>query len=253
MINVKNQKVKYSVIMPAYNEADNLKTLVPYTLDVLRSQNTPFELLLINDGSSDLTGHINKQMANKYPEVRAIEHKINQGKTAAMLTGAKAARSTIVVLFETDWQYEAKDIYLLIKAFQKYDVDIVNGKRKVRADKSHRKVMSRVYNTLNTMFFNSHITDRNSGIKAFKRDVFLSLYQFDHTAFFGMHRVLLTLASEFGYKIIEVPVNHYHRRAGKSYINTHGTIVKTLHDMTKAKLMTTFKFNNGIKLRKQNN
>jgi len=253
MINVKNQKVKYSVIMPAYNEADNLKTLVPYTLDVLRSQKSPFELLLINDGSNDLTGHINKQMANKYPEVRAIEHKINQGKTAAMFTGAKAARSTIVVLFETDWQYEAKDIYLLIKTFQKYDVDIVNGKRKVRADKSHRKVMSQVYNTLNTMFFNNHITDRNSGIKAFKRDVFLSLYQFDHTAFFSMHRVLLTLASEFGYKIIEVPVNHYHRRAGKSYINTHGTIVKTLHHMTKTKLMTTFKFNNGIKLRKQNN
>ncbi len=241
-----NQKPEYSVIMPAYNEAENLQTLIPHTLKTLRSKTVPFEIILINDGSNDFTSEINKRMAKNNKEIITIDHKINQGKTAAMFSGAKIARSSIVVLFETDWQYDAEDIFLTVSSLKKYNVDIVNGKRKTRSDKSHRKAMSKVYNILNNMFFNNLITDRNSGLKAFKKDIFLKLYQIDHSAFFGMHRVLLTIAYEMGYSIIEIPVNHYNRRAGESYINAHGTVIQTLHDITKAKLITSFKLN-GLK------
>ena len=122
-------------------------------------------------------------MARKYSEIKAIDHEKNLGKTAALYTGLKNSLGSTVVLFETDWQYDPKDIYKLVKALKKHNVDIVNGKRKIRADVSHRKVMSKLYNVINHMFAGTVITDRNSGIKAFKKKVLHHLYELDVEVF----------------------------------------------------------------------
>lgn len=230
----------YSVIMPAYNEYQNLKTLIPATVNALRAKKIKFEAVVINDGSKDETGKIIDEMAKRYKEIRALHHPKNLGKTAAMQTGFKAAKGDIVVLFETDWQYDCRDIPPMVKKLRKEGVDIVNGKRVGRADKPHRKVMSKVFNRIHYLLFKSSITDNNSGLKAFKKNVALKLYTLDPTGFYGMHRILLTLATLAGYKAVEVPVRHYARKAGKSYINPHIIVFQTLHDIIKLRIMATF-------------
>lgn len=230
----------YSVIMPAYNEYHNLKTLIPATVNALRTKKMEFEAVVINDGSKDETGKLIDEMAEKYEEVRPLHHPKNLGKTAAMQTGFKRAKGDIVVLFETDWQYDAQDIPTMVKKLREENVDIVNGKRVGRADKPHRKLMSKVFNRIQHLLFKTGVTDNNSGLKTFKKDVALKLFTLDPTGFYGMHRVLLTLATLSGYKIIEVPVRHYPRKAGKSYINPHIIVFQTLHDIIRLRIMATF-------------
>jgi len=230
----------YSVIMPAYNEYHNLKTLIPVTVNALRAKKMKFEALIINDGSKDETRKLIDEMAEKYKEVHALHHPKNLGKTSAMQTGFKAAKGDIVVLFETDWQYDAQDIPPMVKKLREENVDIVNGKRVGRADKPHRKLMSRIFNIIQNLLFGTGVTDNNSGLKAFKKEIALRLYTLDPTGFYGMHRVLLTLATLSGYKIVEAPVRHYARKAGKSYINPHIIVFQTLHDIIRLRIMATF-------------
>ncbi len=230
----------FSVIMPAYNEYENLKTLIPATVNAIRAKKMKFEAVIINDGSKDETGKLIDEMAEKYKEVRPLHHPKNLGKTAAMQTGFKAAKGDIVVLFETDHQYCPEDIPPMVKKLREKNVDIVNGKRTGRADKPHRKLMSKVFNRIQNLLFKTSVTDNNSGLKAFKKDAALKLYTLDPKRFYGMHRVLLTLATLSGYKIAEVPVRHYPRKAGESYINPHIIVLKTLHDIIRLRIMASF-------------
>jgi glycosyltransferase involved in cell wall biosynthesis len=229
---------KVSIIMPAYNEAENLEDLVP---DLLKKAPQHYEFVLVDDGSIDNTSEICENFANTYESVRFIRHPENRGKTKAFETGVYNSDGDIVVLLETDWQYEPNDIEFLVTPIEK-GYDIVNGWRISRADKSYRIVMSKTYNFLQRKMLNTSFRDHNSGFKAFKRETIESMFKLlPSLDLIGPHRFLLALANFNDYKITEAPIHHYPRKKGKSYIRISKTPLHVIHDILKLRLFLSYK------------
>jgi dolichol-phosphate mannosyltransferase len=229
---------KVSIIMPAYNEAENLEDLIPV---LLKKAPKHYEFVLVDDGSTDNTSEICENFANTYESVRFIRHPENRGKTKAFETGVYNSDGDIVVLLETDWQYEPNDIEFLVTPIEK-GYDIVNGWRISRADKSYRIVMSKTYNFLQRKMLNTSFRDHNSGFKAFKRETIESMFKLlPSLDLIGPHRFLLALANFNDYKITEAPIHHYPRKKGKSYIRISKTPLHVIHDILKLRLFLSYK------------
>lgn len=231
---------KISIIMPAYNEAENLEDLIP-----VLAKNAPqqYEFVLVDDGSIDNTSEICEKFANMYDCVKFIRHPENRGKTKAFETGVFNSDGEILVLLETDWQYEPNDIEPLVTPIEK-GYDIVNGWRILRADKLYRIIMSKTYNSLQRQMLNTPFRDHNSGFKAFKREAIESLFKLlPNLDLIGPHRFLLAIANINNYKITEVPVHHYPRKKGKSYIRVDKTPFIVIRDMLKLRLLLSYKKN----------
>ena len=229
---------KVSIIMPAYNEVENLKDLIPV---LIKNAPQEYEFVLVDDGSTDNTSEICENFAKQYEQVFFLQHPKNLGKTEAFKTGVFNSAGDILVLLETDWQYEPEEIDLLVKPIEK-GYDIVNGWRILRADKLHRIAMSKTYNFLQRNMINTPFRDHNSGFKAFRRESIESLFKLiENMKLIGPHRFLLALANVNGYKITEVPVHHYPRKKGKSYIRIDRTPLHVIHDMVKLRFLLSYR------------
>jgi hypothetical protein len=148
---------------------------------------------------------------------------------------------TGVLIIQTDWQYDPEEIELLVKPIEK-GYDIVNGWRILRADRMHRIAMSKTYNFLQRNVLNTPFRDHNSGFKAFRRETIESLFKLiQNLNLIGPHRFLLALANINGYRITEVPVHHYPRKKGKSYIRIDKTPGHVLHDILKLRFLLSYR------------
>lgn len=233
-----------SIILPAFNEGKNLPPLVDELVETLNRYELDGEIILVNDGSEDNTFSTCEKFASRYDNVIAIHHKSNQGKTMAQATGFRQARGKYVFLLESDRQYDPRDIPRFIPSLE-LDYDIVNGWRRHRSDTLHRILLSKAYNLLHRFFFGTNIYDHNSGFKAFRREVALKLYKTTLIESLGFkksyHRVALSLAKNMGFTIDEVPVRHYLRRSGKSYIKSYKTPFETLVAILRLRYLLSFK------------
>ncbi len=241
-----------SIILPAFNEAENLMSLVETIVNYTNANPKKYEIVLVNDGSQDNTGEICDKLEDKYEPVKAIHHKTNLGKTKAFETGVRNSKGDTVILLETDWQYDPEDLELLISSVEK-GFDISNGWRVLRSDSFHRILLSKTYNFLLRQFFNTDIRDHNSGFKAFKREVILDLLtKLEKLNLHGPHRFILILAKELGYSVIDVPIRHYLRRAGKSYIKVFRTPLQVISDLLKVRLRLSYRKKDLIKASVEN-
>lgn len=233
-----------SIILPAFNEGKNLPPLVDELVETLNRYELDGEIILVNDGSEDNTFDICEEFASRYDNVIAIHHKTNQGKTMAQAAGFLQARGKYVFLLESDRQYDPRDIPRFIPSLQ-LDYDIVNGWRRHRSDSLHRILLSKAYNLLHRVVFGVSIYDHNSGFKAFRREVAIKLYDrvLIEELGFGKsyHRIGLSLAKNMGFTIDEVPIRHYKRASGESYINPFKTPLKTLVALLKLRYLLSFK------------
>ena len=216
------------------NEEGNVGPLTEDILAVYADRNIDGEVLLIDDGSTDRSGEICDQMAKDHSNVRAVHHEKNLGRSYAIRTGFQQAKGDVVVIMDADRQYEPKQIPLFLSKMDE-GFDVVTGWRRERTDTFIRRFISKTYNRfIIRRKFKLQIKDQNSGFKAFRREKAVAM-GFDPEGYQGLHRFILPLAALKGMKIAEVPIVHYDRPSGKSYIKFYTVPFITLRDFSKFK------------------
>jgi len=200
-----------SIVVPVYNEAQNLQALIEDTLDVMRALGRPFELILIDDGSTDGSQEALHAMKANNSELRAVFLRRNFGQSAAMTAGFDYARGDIVITMDGDLQNDPRDIpHIIAKLEEGYD--LVSGWRQDRRDPFFSKRLpSMLANWLIGRATGVKLHDYGCSLKAYRGEVA------KHLLLYGeLHRFIPVLASIYGSHITEVVVKHHPRRMGKS-------------------------------------
>ncbi len=196
-----------SVVIPAYNEEKNIQPLYDALREVLEE---PYEIVFVEDGSSDQTFQKLKELNNKDKNVRVVKFAKNYGQTAAMDAGFKNTSGDIVIAMDADLQNDPKDIPRLVAKLNE-GYDCVSGWRANRKDKFSKKLFSRFANLLRKILINDNIHDSGCSLKAYKKECLkdLNLYS-------DMHRFIPALLRIRGCKIGEIKVNHKPRLYGET-------------------------------------
>jgi glycosyltransferase involved in cell wall biosynthesis len=199
-----------SVIIPIFNEADNIGTCLMRCDEVFANSTWSVEFILVDDGSTDSSVKAAAETPLKHCSSRILELPHHSGKTVAIRTGVSASTGRYIALMDADLQYDARDLPTLLSVLGQ-GWGGVNGWRAQRKDGLGRKLPSKVYNWLIKVTFGIQIHDANSGLKVFQAEALRSI------ALEGdAHRLLLPLIHSAGYSVAEVPVRHYARTRGRS-------------------------------------
>jgi len=205
--------VDFSVVVPVCNEAENVEPLAREIDAALN--NRAYEMIFVNDGSTDETAAILKKLKSSLPALRVLSHSFRSGQSAAVASGVRAARAPWVATLDGDGQNDPADIPRLIEARDGPEgrgVQLIMGNRKAsRKDTAFRKLQSSVANGVRSSLLGDGTPDAGCGIKLFSREVFLDLPRFDH-----MHRFLPALFQRHGARVVSVPVSHRPRTRGTS-------------------------------------
>lgn len=216
-----------SVVVPVYNEEANVAPLAEEVVATLRGA-FQFELIFVDDSSSDGTSRALQSLQATLPELRSIRHAANYGQSAAVRSGVAAARGTWIVTLDGDGQNDPADIPRLVRSRDGApgDIKLFAGWRIQRKDPVSKRLASRVANAIRRRMLNDGTPDTGCGIKLFERDAFLSLPYFDH-----MHRFLPALMQRAGWRTVSVPVNHRARARGTSKYNNLGRAIAGIADL----------------------
>lgn len=200
-----------SIVVPVRNEADNIAPLVDEIAAVL-DKKLDFELIYVNDGSSDRTEAQLTQLMPSRPWLRQIKHETSCGQSAAISSGVIHARADVIVTLDGDGQNDPAFIPALLEAMARAPhIGLAAGQRVGRQATGFKKFQSRVANAVRSLVLRDGTRDTGCGLKAFRRDLFLRLPYFD-----GLHRFLPALVRREGYDIGYVDVVDRPRRAGRS-------------------------------------
>lgn len=217
-------QIELSIIIPVYNELENVEALYKEIVDVLSKANYLFEVIFVDDGSNDGTAEFLRKLEDKENTLRVVCHKKNYGQSAALFSGAKAARYTTLITMDGDGQNDPVDIPILCKQIKRRTV--VLGNRKKRDDNSLRKLSSRIGNGVRRWLLDDDCSDTGCSLKLFPREAFLELPHFNH-----MHRYLPALFKRAGYDLVNVPVNHRPRKFGVSKYGVMNRLFVGIHDL----------------------
>lgn len=202
---------KFSIIVPSFNEGESLPILIKDLVEVFQKSGKPFEILCIDDGSTDNTLAVLVDLCKEYkPVLRAFHLRKNLGKSIVYNIGFYYARGDICVTIDADLQDAPSEVFKLIKKLDE-GYDAVVGWRKIRKDSWSKKIASLLWNKVVSLLIRANFHDLNSGLKVLRRDVLISLYLYG-----DFHRYLPVLLYWEGYKVAEVPVIHRERQFGKS-------------------------------------
>jgi glycosyltransferase involved in cell wall biosynthesis len=223
-----------SIIVPIYNEFESIKLLYESVYLNVSPLKIEWELILVDDGSSDSSPEILEQLAQADPlHVRVVELRRNFGQTAAIAAGIDHSEGETIVLIDADLQNDPADIpMMLTKINEGYDV--VSGWRKIRHDGFSRRIPSQIANKLISWITGVKLHDYGCTLKAYRREVITGFRLYGE-----MHRFIPVYADSVGAKIIEVPVNHHPRRFGKAKYGLERT-TKVLLDLFTVKFLTSY-------------
>ncbi len=199
-----------TVVVPVRNEQDNITPLIDEISRALGAVN--FEIVYVNDASTDATASILAECVKKCPALRVVTHKAASGQSAAIVSGIKAARATVIATIDGDGQNDPADIPRLLAVYNQADDNarlLVAGLRAERKDSLVKRISSRVANRVRRRLLHDDTPDTGCGLKVFSRSTFMEMPHFDH-----MHRFLPALALRQGGRVVSVPVNHRRRRSG---------------------------------------
>lgn len=226
--------IAVSVVVPVKNEADNIGPLVQEIEMALRPMGEPFEVVYVDDGSTDETPEVLKRLKESVPELHAVRHARNAGQSAGVRTGVMVARGTLIVTLDGDGQNDPADIPGMIGAYRAANaqaspalpVGLVAGQRRKREDSWSKRFASRFANRVRGWALKDNTRDTGCGLKLFPREVFLRLPYFDH-----MHRFLPALVQREGYIVAFHDVNHRPRRAGTSNYGIFDRALVSISDL----------------------
>lgn|SRR5690606_16748458 len=216
-----------SVVVPVFNECDNIAPLVGEILAVLRGR-LPFEIVCVDDHSTDGSLEVLQGLKAEVPELRVLHHVARSGQSTAVRNGVKGARGAWIATLDGDGQNDPADIPKLLAARDAAppEVKLFAGWRVDRQDSGSKRWASRWANRIRCRLLRDETPDTGCGIKLFEREVFLDLPYFDH-----MHRYLPALVQRAGWKTVSVPVSHRARASGVSKYNNLGRALVGIRDL----------------------
>ena len=222
-----NGTPQLSVVVPVFNEQDNVALLLREILSALRGQ-LPFEVLFVDDHSRDGTLAALQALKAEAPELRVLHHLVQSGQSTAIRTGVKAARAPWIATLDGDGQNDPADIPKLLaaRAAAGPDTRLFAGWRVNRQDSGSKRWASKWANAIRARMLRDDTPDTGCGTKLFERDAFLDLPYFDH-----MHRYLPALMQRAGWQTLSVPVNHRARSAGASKYNNLNRALVGIRDL----------------------
>ncbi len=203
-----------SIVIPARNEAENIRALLDGIVTAL-AEAPEFEIIVVDDGSTDYTAGAVREAAAKDPRIRVLVHRTSAWQSAAVHSGVRAAAGRVVCTLDGDGQNPPEELPKLMAPLLEEGAPprlaLVAGQRIGRKDTLSKRLASRFANALRGWALNDGTRDTGCGLKAFRRDVFLTLPYFDH-----MHRYLPALFRRDGWEIAHVDVAHRPRGGGRS-------------------------------------
>jgi len=205
-------EVDLSIVLPVYNEAGSLPSLIPEVTAVLNKLGRSYEIVAVDDGSSDDSVAVLRQLQEDEPHLRIVQFRRNFGQTAAFTAGFDYARGGIIVTMDADGQQNPADIPRLLEVMEEGDYDLVNGWRQNRKEPFlTRRLPSKVANWLIANASDIHLHDRGCSLKALRRDLVKQMRLYGE-----LHRFIPEIASLIGVRVAEVPVSDRPRKAGRS-------------------------------------
>lgn len=214
----------YSIVIPLKDEEGNVYDLISEIVPTMDRVTNDWELICIDDGSTDDTLTILLELKEKLPQLRIISFNGNYGQSSAFSAGFEAARGEFVITLDGDRQNDPSDIPSMIAAIQ--DADMVCGIRQKRQDTLFKKVISRIANWVRSRFCHDGVQDTGCSLKIYRKKC-LDRIKMYH----GMHRFLPALFLIEGFSIKEVPVKHRERATGKTKYNIFNRSFNTIADM----------------------
>lgn len=202
-----------AVVVPVHNETENLAPLIDEIRAALDG-GAPYEIIYVDDGSTDATLSMLKDLAAKVAELRVLRHVACCGQSAAIWTGVQAARAPLIATLDGDGQNDPADIPALVTKYNEEGGGerlMIAGLRAKRRDTYIRRLSSRIANGIRSGLLQDETPDTGCGLKVFPRQAFLDFPRFDH-----MHRFMPALMIRLGGRVLSVPVNHRPRERGTS-------------------------------------
>lgn len=212
-------------MVPAYNERENLAPLLAEIDAALAGRVGNYEVIVVDDGSTDGTLDALKSLRSTYPQLRILAFERNAGQTAAFAAGFRSARAPVVITLDADLQNDPADIPLLLDTLQRTGATAVAGYRATRRDTTWKRLQSRIANGVRNRLNGEVIRDTGCSLKAFRTEAVRSLPLFG-----GMHRFLPTLIKMQGGTVAEVAVGHRPRRHGVTKYGMWNRVWRSLID-----------------------
>ncbi len=214
---------KLSVVVPAFNEEENIIPLAEEIIRALTPLPGGFELILVDDASTDATTRIIHEY--RHPCVRAVFHRVNAGQSAAVASGFQAARGEWVGTLDGDGQNDPADLPGMLEQALAKGVDCVTGVRRKRQDTFIRRLSSRIANGYRNWITGDQVSDSGCGIRVVRRTALREIPVFN-----GMHRFMPTLLRGQGFTVVERTVNHRERLRGTSKYGVHNRLWRGIRD-----------------------
>lgn len=233
------QPPEISLVIPVYNEEENLPILESEIRAAMEATGRLYEVIYVDDGSSDGSPDVLRAMAREDPRIRVIHQRRNHGQSAALDAGFRYARGSVVVTLDADLQNDPADIPRLLERIGEYDV--VSGVRAKRRDSWVRKMSSRLANGVRNRVTHESVTDVGCTLRACRTEYLRRIPVFN-----GMHRFLPTLLRMEGARVTEVPVNHRPRLHGEPKYNIRNRLFRALGDLYGVRWMQTRWVDRGL-------
>ncbi|MFO7560237.1 MAG: glycosyltransferase family 2 protein [Desulfobacterales bacterium] len=229
-----------SIIAPAQNEEDNITGLIEDIDRVFQGRDIAFEVVAVDDGSTDKTLHHLGELAKRFDWLKVLTMTNRppvkgDGKGAAYMAGFRHAAGEYVATIDADRQNDPGDLPALLEALKSHGADMVQGDRSGhRKDNFIRKISSKVGKAFRKMIIQDVVADTSCGIRIIRRDVALQL----PLQYKGMHRFIGYYVNLMGYKVVELPVKHFSRVTGKAKYNIWNRMIPGLIDLFAVRWMT---------------
>jgi dolichol-phosphate mannosyltransferase len=213
-----------SVVLPVFNERDNLGPLLAEIRTALQTAGRSYEVLAVDDASTDGSAATLATLKTAHPQLRLLQHRRNCGQSAAFAAGFAHARGAVVVMLDADGQNDPHDIPALLDALRP-GIDCVTGVRRKRQDSAVKRFSSRIANAYRNWITGDHVTDAGCTFRAVRRAALREVPVFN-----GLHRFLPTILRRQGFHVVELPVNHRPRTRGVSKYGVGNRLWRGLRD-----------------------
>jgi glycosyltransferase involved in cell wall biosynthesis len=217
-----------TVFFPMYNEKNNIQKAIDTTLEVLREITDDYEIIIVDDASTDGTGQIADRLAKRDPHIRVIHHETNRQLGGGLKSGFAAATKDLILYSDADFPFDMMELKKAVRVIQ--HCDIVSAYRFDRTSEGYRRaIYSYVWNTLVRILYGIRVRDINFSFKLCRREIFKHVQLKSETSFIDAE--LLIRANNLGYRIFQIGVDYFPRTRGISRLSSFPVIIKMTKDM----------------------
>jgi len=223
--------ISFSIVIPVFNESENIINLIKEITEVLKSKICNYEIIIVDDCSTDTTHLLIEEITKKNNFIRLLKNNSNKGQSYSIYKGIGVSKYKNIITLDGDGQNDPSDILKILNVYESnISLDLVGGLRINRKDNLTKIISSKIANTIRKRILKDNCDDTGCSLKFFKKDIFLTFPFFD-----GIHRFIPALFSAYGSATEFIPVNHRKRNFGKSNYGTLNRMFNGIRDIYKVK------------------